>query len=115
LDLFIRKDYAAIKTQDISQAVVKSEGLSFHYFETKKKFNEELIKIGISKPKNVLSGGEGYPLEFFQISVKKIIRHVKTNPFVAKLFVLMKQAHCNDAAPEPVKKCFQNLITSRLQ
>jgi AcrR family transcriptional regulator len=109
LELFIRKGYAATKTQDISQAVGMSEGLLFHYFETKEKLYEELIKIGISKPKNVLSGVEGEPLEFFQTSVKEIIRHVKTKPFVAKMFVLMKQAHCNDAAPKPVKKMLSKL------
>jgi len=104
LDLFVRKGYAATKTQDISQAAGMSEGLLFHYFRTKEKLYEELIKLGISRPQTVLSGIESEPLAFFQIAVREIFRHVKTNPFVAKMFVLMTQAKCNDAAPKSVKK-----------
>ena len=35
LDLFVRKGYAATKTQDISQEAGMSEGLLFHYFASK--------------------------------------------------------------------------------
>ena len=103
LDLFVRKGYAATKTQDISQAAGMSEGLLFHYFESKEKLYEELIKIGISGPRSVLSGIEGEPLEFFQTAAREIFRYLKTNPFVAKMFVLMAQAAINEAAPDSVK------------
>ena len=104
LELFIRKGYAATKTQDISQAVGMSEGLLFHYFETKEKLYEELIKIGISGPQAVLSGIKGEPLDFFRTAAGEIFYYIKTMPFVAKMFVLMSQAHTNDAVPESVKK-----------
>jgi AcrR family transcriptional regulator len=104
LDLFVRNGYAGTKTQDISQAAGMSEGLLFHYFETKEKLFEELIKLGVSKPQTILSGIEGEPLEFFRTAVKEILYHVSTKPFVAKMFVLISQARCNDAVPESVKK-----------
>jgi len=104
LNLFIRKGYSATKTLDISQAAGISEGLLFHYFETKEKLYEELIKLGISGPQNLLNNIKGEPLEFFQTAVKEIFNYIDTTPFVAKMFVLMKQAGCNDAAPESVKK-----------
>ena len=104
LNLFIRKGYSATKTLVISQAAGISEGLLFHYFETKEKLYEELIKLGISGPQNLLNNIKGEPLEFFQTAVKEIFNYIDTTPFVAKMFVLMKQAGCNDAAPESVKK-----------
>ena len=82
LDLFVRKGYAATKTQDISRAVGMSEGLLFHYFESKEKLYEELINIGISGPRSVLSGIDGDPLEFFQTAAREILRYIKTEPFV---------------------------------
>jgi AcrR family transcriptional regulator len=104
LDVFVRKGYAATKTQDISQAAGMSEGLLFHYFETKEKLYEELIKLGTTHPKTILSGIEEEPLEFFRTAAREIIQYVKTKPFVAKMFILMTQAQCNEAAPESVKK-----------
>ena len=104
LDLFIRKGYAATKTIDISQAAGISEGLLFHYFETKEKLYEELIKLGISGPRDLLNKIQGEPLEFFRTAAREIFNYIDTVPFVAKMFVLMKQAGCNDAAPESVKK-----------
>jgi len=104
LDIFIRKGYAAAKIQDIAQAAGMSVGLMFNYFESKEKLYEELIKIGKSHPQTVLNSIEGEPLEFFQTAARDILQSVKTKPFTAKMFVLMGQAHNNDAAPETVKK-----------
>ena len=104
LDLFVRKGYAATKTQDISQESGMSEGLLFHYFASKEKLYEELIKIGLSGQQKVLSGIENEPLAFFQTAARDTFHHVETNPFVAKMFILMSQASGNEAAPESVKK-----------
>ena len=104
LDLFVRKGYAATKITDISEAAGMSEGLLFHYFPSKEKLYEELISIGISGPKAVLSGIEGEPLGFFESAAKQIFYYIKTEPFVAKMFVLMAQATINDSAPAAVKK-----------
>ncbi|MCL2479105.1 MAG: TetR/AcrR family transcriptional regulator [Treponema sp.] len=104
LNLFIRKGYAATKTADISKAAGISEGLLFHYFETKEKLYEELIRIGVSSPQNLLSGINAEPLEYFRTAAREIFHYIETMPFVAQMFILMKQASCNEAAPEPVKK-----------
>ena len=104
LDVFIRKGFAAAKIQDIAQSVGMSIGLLFHYFESKEKLYEELIRIGISGPQTVLSAIKAESLEFFRTAARDIIRYVETEPFVAKMFVLMGQARCNDAAPESVKE-----------
>ena len=103
LDLFIHKGYAATKISDIAKAVDMSVGLLFHYFESKEKLYEELIKLGISGPQGVLSEIKKGSLEFFETSAKEIFQIMKKEPFVAKMFVLMTQAQYNDAAPEQVK------------
>jgi len=104
LDIFIRKGYSGTKIQDISHAVGMSVGLLFNYFESKEKLYAELIKLGKSHPKTMLENIEGEPLEFFQNAAKEIILHVTTKPFVAKMFVLMTKAKCNEAIPESAKK-----------
>ena len=109
LDLFVRKGYAATKTQDVSKAAGISEGLLFHYFETKEKLYEELIKIGVSGPRAVMAEIKGEPIEFFQTAAKQIFYYIETQPFVAKMFILMAQASVNEAAPEPVKKLLSSL------
>jgi len=111
LDLFIHKGYDATKVQDIARAAKMSTGLLFHYFESKDKLYEELVVIGIREPQTYLSGIPGEPLEFFREAVRGIIRFVETQPVTAKMFVLMKQAYCNDAAPESIKKLLaQNTV-----
>lgn len=113
LNLFIRKGYAATKTLDISQAAGISEGLLFHYFETKEKLYEELVKIGISGPQSILTGIKSEPLEFFLTAAKVIFEYVEADSFVAKMFVLMKQAQFNDAAPQSIKEILkENKILS---
>ena len=104
LDLFIRKGYTATKIQDIADAVGMSVGLLFHYFESKEKLYEELVKSGISAPKSMLAGIAGEPILFFETVAWQIFRFFETDLFVAKMFVLMNQAKYNAAAPESVKK-----------
>ena len=104
LDMFIRRGYSATKTQDISKAAGMSEGLLFHYFASKEKLYEELVTIGASGPQSILTGIKGEALEFFRTSAREIFHFLKTEPYVAKMFVLMAQASINEAAPESVKK-----------
>lgn len=104
LDLFIHKGYDATKIQDIAQAADMSVGLLFHYFKSKEKLYEELVILGKTGPQTYLSTIKENSLDFFRTAVKDIIQFIKTEPFVAKMFVLMKQAYCNYAGPESIKK-----------
>ncbi len=103
LDLFIRKGYTATKIKDIAEQVGMSVGLLFHYFESKEKLYEELIKIGISGPMSVMKLTDMEPLVFFKVVADQILESVIEQPFVAKMFVLMSQAYYNDAAPQSIK------------
>lgn len=103
LDLFIRKGYSATKISDIAESLGMSVGLLFHYFQSKEKLYEELIKLGISGPMSVVEPTDKAPIDFFQRTVKQIFHYIKTEPFVAKMFVLMSQAFYNESAPQNVK------------
>lgn len=103
LDLFIRKGYSATKIKDIAQRADMSVGLLFHYFESKEKLYEELIRLGISGPMSTMQRSNLEPLEFFRVAARNIFSYVREEPFVAKMFVLMSQANYNEAAPQSIK------------
>ncbi|PKM72019.1 MAG: TetR/AcrR family transcriptional regulator [Firmicutes bacterium HGW-Firmicutes-16] len=104
LDLFIRKGYAATKISDIAERVGMSVGLLFHYFKSKESLYEELIELGIMGPMQTVAPSDKEPLEFFEDTAKQLFYYLQTEPFFAKMFVLMSQAAFNDAAPQNVKE-----------
>lgn len=103
LDLFIRKGYSATKIKDIAEQVGMSVGLLFHYFETKEKLYEELVKMGISGPMNMFENMNMEPLAFFQKCAEQIFYYIQTEPSGAKMFVLMNQVNYNEAAPQTIR------------
>lgn len=103
LDLFIRQGYAATKVSDIAQRVGMSVGLLFHYFASKEALYEELIRTGLSGPQKVMGLPEDDPLRFFESVADTIFDFLRSQPFVAKMFVLMSQAMRGDAVPQGVK------------
>lgn len=108
LDLFIRKGYAATKISDIAQSVGMSVGLLFHYFESKEKLYENLIRYGVSGPMRTMVTTDDEPLKFFEDTAEQIIYNIHAQPFIAKMFVLMNQAFYNEAAPQSVKDLLQD-------
>lgn len=111
LDLFIRKGFAATKISDIAEKVSMSAGLLFHYFESKEKLYEALIKIGISGPREVMEGDQTDPLVFFETTVKQIFEYASGEPFIAKMFVLMGQAQYSEAVPEGARELLKQMNT----
>jgi AcrR family transcriptional regulator len=103
LDLFIHKGFAATKISDIAEKVNMSVGLLFHYFKSKEHLYEELIKLGLSGPRLIMQNDKSDPMSFFVIAARQIFEYASTDPQTAKMFVLMKQVHYNDAVPESVK------------
>ena len=110
LDLFIRKGFAATKIADIAERAGMSAGLMFHYFETKEKLYEELIRIGLGGPRSVLPDTAAVdPIAYFENTAQQILYTVKSEPFVAKMFVLMGQTARDEAvSPELRELISQN-------
>lgn len=103
LELFIRKGYAATRTAEIAKAVGMSEGLLFHYFETKEKLYLALLALANTGKDNIFSLKGVAPLEFFENTAKTILSYISQEPFAAKLFVLMNRAQYDEALPEQVR------------
>lgn len=103
LDLFVRRGYSATKITDIAKEVNMSVGLLFHYFESKEKLYEELIRIGLEGTRSFLDFNPEEPLTYFKEAASMIFEYLK-DANVAKMFVLMGQASLNEAAPEVVKE-----------
>lgn len=104
LDLFIRRGYAATKISDIADAAGMSTGLLFHYFDSKEKLYEELVRLGQYGPNSIMQIDKSDPLAFFEMSANLILGMLRMSPTVAKIFVLMGQAQHNEAAPEAVRE-----------
>lgn len=100
LDLFIRKGYAATRTTDIAAAVGMSEGLLFHYFETKEKLYLTLLQIASVGKDNIFDLTGLSPLNFFEATAKTILTYISKEPFAAKLFVLMNRTQYEAALSE---------------
>lgn len=103
LDLFIRNGYAATRTVDIANAVGMSEGLLFHYYESKEQLYLTLIDIALSGRANSFELKATSPLEFFEKVADYIIKSCSENNFIARLFLLMNQAEHNTALSEDIR------------
>ena len=104
LDLFIRKGYAATRTAEIANIVGMSEGLLFHYFETKEKLYLEILEIAAKGKDNIFQARARSPLSFFEEAAKEILDYISKEPFAAKLFVLMNRAQYEDVLSEQIQK-----------
>ena len=104
LELFVTKGYAATKITDIAKSANMSRGLMFHYFESKEKLYEELIRMGLE--------GTAYPgeqkcehaIDFFMNFTEELFAYMKEQPVVAKFFVLMAEAQRSEATPEHIEQ-----------
>lgn len=103
LDLFIGKGYAATRTADIAKAVGMSEGLLFHYFETKEKLYLALLDVAANGKDNIFEFKDLPPLAFFEETAKTVLNYITKEPFAAKLFVLMSRARYDAALPEQTR------------
>ncbi len=104
LELFVSKGYAATKITDIAKSANMSRGLMFHYFESKEKLYEELIRMGLE--------GSAYPgeqkcehaIDFFVNFTEELFAYMKEQPVVAKFFVLMAEAQRSEATPGHIRE-----------
>ena len=104
LDLFIRKGYGETKVADIAKAADMSMGLLFHYFDSKEKLYEELIRIGCERLKMDFHFTDESPLDTFKVVVEELFKIICTNPSAAKMFVLMENAQHLEHLSEDLKE-----------
>ena len=108
LDIFIQKGYVATTINNIASAVNMNSESVIHYFESKEKIYEELVRIArkgltpsiVTKAKN----DEIEPLQFFKTIAEEVFKYMKKYPFFSKLFLFMLHVYSNDAASDAIKK-----------
>lgn len=111
LRLFVRKGYAATKVSDIAEAVGMSTGLMFHYFDSKEKLYEELVKLGVEGPMGMVGAmaAEGDALSFFEGAAAGIMGFLRDEPAMADMFVLMGNSLMDEAVPEGARTLLAGL------
>jgi AcrR family transcriptional regulator len=103
LSLFIRKGYEATKINDIAEMTGMSVGLLYHYFGSIELLYEELINLALSGRTGQFFHQYDNPLDYFLKSAKHIFDMVKSDSYIAELFVLTNQAHRNLNLSESIK------------
>jgi len=103
LDLFINKGFHQTKISDIARAAHMSTGLLFHYFDSKEALYLSLIQLGLEGTSLASNTPYEKPLEFFRIVAQSILQFIADEPFYAKMFVLMNQAHYNEFLPDELR------------
>ena len=104
LSLFIQKGYSGTTIKDISGAVGMSTGLLFHYFSSKEELYLTLVSLGVEGPMKTVQPTQMEPLAFFETTAEFVLENIRTQPFFAKMFVLMHQAYYSDDVPASVKE-----------
>ena len=104
LGLFIQKGYSGTTIKDIARTVGMSTGLLFHYFASKKELYLALVSLGVEGPMNTVQPTQMEPLAFFATTADFVLENIRTQPFFAKMFVLMHQAYYSDDVPASVKE-----------
>lgn len=111
LELFVSKGYTATKITDIAKRANMSTGLMFHYFESKEKLYEALIRMGLE--------GTAYPgeqkcehaIDFFTQFTAQLFNYMRKQPVMAKLFVLMAEAQRSEATPMHIREIAMQVNT----
>ena len=103
LDLFVDKGFAGTKIADIADAVGMSVGLLFHYFKSKERLYEELVRIGRERALETITTSPKDPLAYFETVADRVLDGAKSDPFVAKMFVFMNQAAYSEFVPEETR------------
>lgn len=111
LDLFVKKGYAATKITDIAKEASMSVGLLFHYFESKEKLYEELVKMGLQG--TTYPGAQSYEhaIDFFEQFAEQLFAYMKQQPYIAKMFVLMADAQQSAGIPESIREIAMQVNT----
>lgn len=111
LELFVTKGYAATKIADIAKKVGMSTGLLFHYFESKEKLYEELVRMGLEGTAYPAGLGCTHAIDFFLQFAEQLFAYMRQQPVMAKMFVLMAEAQRSEATPAHIREIAMKVNT----
>lgn len=109
IELFAKKGYADTKIGDIAKAANMSVGLMFHYFESKEKLFEEIIRYGANATDTPREMNFENPLDYFEGFLKMLFHYVKEQPRIMYLFVIMGRLQMGEEIPPQFKEITQSV------
>ena len=104
IELFAKKGYADTKIGDIAKAADMSVGLMFHYFESKEKLFEELVRYGAQAANTPREMNFENPFDYFEGFLKMLFQYVKEQPRIMYMFVIMSQIQRGEGIPPHIKE-----------
>ena len=109
IELFAKKGYAETKIGDIAAAADMSVGLMFHYFESKEKLLEEIVRYGAKCTDYPKEMNFDDPLDYFEGFLKMLFHYAIEQPRVMYLFVIMGQLGYSESIPKSIRDIFSDI------
>ncbi len=104
IELFAKKGYLDTKIGDIAKAADMSVGLMFHYFESKEKLFEEILRYGTNATNTPREMNFENPLDYFEGFLKVLLQYVKEHPQTMYLFVIIGRIQHSEGVPPHIKE-----------
>ncbi len=107
LKLFARKGLAATKITDISTASNISQGLLYHYYQSKEEIFVELLRSAYNNMVAAVLALERLPLsplEKIKMAIEKLLQGFDENKDTAYYYLLINQASIFEAIPDEAKE-----------
>ena len=104
IELFAKKGYLDTKIGDIAKAADMSVGLMFHYFESKEKLFEEIVRYGTNATNTPREMNFENPLDYFEGFLKVLLHYVKEHPQTMYLFVIIGRIQHSEGVPPHIKE-----------
>lgn len=109
VELFAKKGYAETKIGDIAKAADMSVGLMFHYFESKEKLFEEIVRYGANATNTPREMNFENPLDYFEGFLKMLFHYVKEQPRIMYLFVIMGRMQHGEGITPHIKEIAESV------
>ncbi len=109
IELFAKKGYAETKIGDIAKAADMSVGLMFHYFESKEKLFEEIVRYGANATNTPREMNFENPLDYFEGFLKMLFHYVKEQPRIMYLFVIMGRMQHGEGITPHIKEIAESV------
>lgn len=104
IELFAKKGYSDTKIGDIAKAADMSVGLMFHYFESKEKLFEEIVRYGANATNTPCEMNFENPLDYFEGFLKVMLQYSKEHPQAMYLFVIMRRIQQSEEIPPHIRE-----------
>lgn len=106
LSLFAKKGLSATKIKDITSATGISQGLIYHYYESKEAIFVELIKIAFERINQACQWLESQPMTPSQkivFAIEELLRLLEEDEDAALFHLLIAKVTGSDAIPEEAR------------